>query len=165
VVAIGTSLPELVTVILSRLRGHDDVGVGTVLGSNLFNGLAIVGIASSIHPIAVPLGEVTLTLASGVVALLLLIPDRSQLIPRWRGPLLLLLYGGFVWATLAAIHSFPRLRTACTIANDQNYVTFQATRFIDPAADLICGGTSGPHRCQWNAFLACRPAAHRRGPG
>jgi cation:H+ antiporter len=43
VVAIGTSLPELVTVILSRLRGHDDVGVGTVLGSNLFNGLAIVG--------------------------------------------------------------------------------------------------------------------------
>ena len=40
VVAVGTSLPELVTVLLSRLRGHDDVGLGTLLGSNLFNGLA-----------------------------------------------------------------------------------------------------------------------------
>ncbi|MBK9704522.1 MAG: sodium:calcium antiporter [Betaproteobacteria bacterium] len=47
-VAVGTSLPELVTVILSRLCGQDDVGVGTLLGSNLFNGLAIVGIAGTI---------------------------------------------------------------------------------------------------------------------
>ena len=71
-VAIGTSLPELVTVILSRLRGHDDVGVGTLIGSNLFNGLAIVGVAGSIHPIAVPFSEVAVTLASGLFALFLL---------------------------------------------------------------------------------------------
>lgn len=51
-VAIGTSLPELVTVILSRLRGHDDVG--TLIGNNLFNGLAIVSVAGTIHPIAAP---------------------------------------------------------------------------------------------------------------
>jgi cation:H+ antiporter len=73
-VAIGTSLPELVTVILSRLRGHDDVGVGTLIGSNLFNGLAIVGVAGTIHPISVPFAEVALTLACGIVALLLLRP-------------------------------------------------------------------------------------------
>ncbi len=100
-VAIGTSLPELVTVILSRLRGHDDVGVGTLIGSNLFNGLAIVGVAGTIHPIAVPLSEVTLTLAAGVTALLLLLPDRSGRIGRTRGVLLLGLYSGFIWATLA----------------------------------------------------------------
>ncbi len=99
-VAIGTSLPELVTVILSRLRGHDDIGVGTLIGSNLFNGLAIVGIAGTIHPIAVPLNEVALTLACGLAALLLLLPNREGLIVRGRGYLLLVLYAAFVWATL-----------------------------------------------------------------
>jgi len=99
-VAIGTSLPELVTVILSRLRGHDDVGVGTLIGSNLFNGLAIVGVAGAIHPISVPFAEVALTLAGGMVALLLLLPNRAGLIVRGRGFMLLTLYAGFVWATL-----------------------------------------------------------------
>lgn len=99
-VAIGTSLPELVTVILSRLRGHDDVGVGTLIGSNLFNGLTIVGVAGAIHPIAVPLAEVVMTLVCGIVALLLLLPNRSGVIVRGRGVLLLLLYAWFVWATL-----------------------------------------------------------------
>jgi len=99
-VAIGTSLPELVTVILSRLRGHDDVGVGTLIGSNLFNGLAIVGVAGTIHPIAAPLAEVAVTLACGIVALLLLLPNRNGRIVRGRGMMLLLLYAGFVWATL-----------------------------------------------------------------
>ncbi len=101
-VAIGTSLPELVTVILSRLRGHDDVGVGTLIGSNLFNGLAIVGVAGTIHPIAAPPGEVALTLAVGIVALLLLLPNRSGRIVRGRGVLLLLLYAGFIWTTLTS---------------------------------------------------------------
>ena len=100
-VAIGTSLPELVTVILSRLRGHDDVGVGTLIGSNLFNGLAIVGVAGAIHPIAAPLGEVALTLGVGIVALLMLLPNRRGQIVRGRGALLLFLYAGFAWASLA----------------------------------------------------------------
>lgn len=99
-VAIGTSLPELVTVILSRLRGHDDVGVGTLIGSNLFNGLAIVGVAGMVHPIAAPLAEVAVTLACGIIALLLLLPNRRGQIVRGRGVLLLILYAGFVWATL-----------------------------------------------------------------
>ena len=99
-VAIGTSLPELVTVILSRLRGHDDVGVGTLIGSNLFNGLAIVGVAGTIHPIAAPLAEVAVTLACGIVALLLLLPNRRGQIVRGRSVMLLILYAGFVWATL-----------------------------------------------------------------
>lgn len=100
-VAIGTSLPELVTVILSRLRGHDEVGVGTLIGSNLFNGLFIVGVACTIHPIAAPREEVALTLSAGIVALLLLLPNRSGCIVRARGVGLLLVYAGFIWATLS----------------------------------------------------------------
>ena len=98
-VAIGTSLPELVTVFLARLRGHDDVGVGTLIGSNLFNGLAIVGVAGALHPIAAPLNEVALTLATGAAALLLLLPNRDGLIVRRRGVMLLILYTGFLLAT------------------------------------------------------------------
>ncbi|RYE75431.1 MAG: sodium:calcium antiporter, partial [Myxococcales bacterium] len=41
-VSIGTSAPELATTIVSRFRGHDEIGLGTVLGSNVFNGLFIV---------------------------------------------------------------------------------------------------------------------------
>ncbi|MBK9956255.1 MAG: sodium:calcium antiporter [Rhodocyclaceae bacterium] len=102
VVAVGTSLPELVTVLLARLRGHEEVGVGTLIGSNLFNGLAIVGTAASIHPIAVPAREAVVTLVWGLAALLLLLPNRVGLIARGRGVVLLALYGGFVWTSLGA---------------------------------------------------------------
>ena len=53
---------------------------------------AIVGVAGSIHPIAAPLAEVAVTLASGVVALLLLLPNRNGLIVRGRGVMLLILW-------------------------------------------------------------------------
>lgn len=99
IVAVGTSLPELVTVLLSRLRGHDDVGLGTVLGSNLFNGLAIVGVAATIHPIRTPLGEVAIALAFGVVTVLLMLP-QAGVISRRRGLALLAAYGAFVFVTL-----------------------------------------------------------------
>lgn len=102
VVAIGTSLPELVTIILSRLRGHDDIGVGTLIGSNLFNGLAIVGVAATIHPITLPLQEIAVTLVCGMAALLRLAPNHSGVIPRQRCLLLFGIYGIFIWATLAA---------------------------------------------------------------
>ena len=102
VVAIGTSLPELVTVLLARPRGHDDVGVGTLLGSNLFNGMAIVGIAATIHPIAVPTREIAVALGMGLFSLLLLIPGRDGVIGRGRGVVLLAGYGAFVAAILAA---------------------------------------------------------------
>lgn len=102
IVAIGTSLPELVTVLLARLRGHDEVGVGTLIGSNLFNGLAIVGTAASIHPIGAPFAEVAATLLAGVLALLLLVPGKSATIGRARGAMLLSCYAAFVVLTVAA---------------------------------------------------------------
>ncbi|MCG9895575.1 MAG: hypothetical protein MH204_08885, partial [Fimbriimonadaceae bacterium] len=52
-VAIGTSIPEMATTLSARLKGEDDVGLGTVLGSNIFNGLFTVSVAGLIHPIAV----------------------------------------------------------------------------------------------------------------
>jgi cation:H+ antiporter len=50
VVAIGTSLPELAVSIVSALKGEHDMLIGNIIGSNLFNSLAVVGIAGIIHP-------------------------------------------------------------------------------------------------------------------
>lgn len=99
-VAVGTSLPEIVTVLLSRLRGHDDVGLGTLLGSNLFNGLAVVGVAASIQPISVPLAEVGVAATLGVIAVAL-VRSRGGIVSRRRGLALLAAYAVFVFMTVA----------------------------------------------------------------
>lgn len=54
IVAIGTSLPELVTSLLAARRGQGDVAFGNVVGSNIFNILGILGITAAFHPLSVP---------------------------------------------------------------------------------------------------------------
>lgn len=53
-VAIGTSLPELVTSVMAALRKHGDVALGNVIGSNIFNALGIGGVTALVQPIAIP---------------------------------------------------------------------------------------------------------------
>ena len=53
VVATGTSLPELASSVIAARRGEDDIALGNILGSNLFNTLAVVGLAGMIHPLSV----------------------------------------------------------------------------------------------------------------
>jgi cation:H+ antiporter len=100
VVAVGTSVPELATALISKLRGHDEVGLGTVLGSNIFNGLFIVAVAALIHPIAFDAASVRVALAFGLVAVMLTLPGKSGYIGRGRGLLLLLLYIAYVVAVV-----------------------------------------------------------------
>ena len=53
IVAVGTSLPELASSIIAARKGEHDIALGNILGSNLFNTLAVVGIAGTIHPLTV----------------------------------------------------------------------------------------------------------------
>ena len=53
VVAVGTSLPELASSIIAARRGEHDIALGNILGSNLFNTLAVVGVAAAIQPLSV----------------------------------------------------------------------------------------------------------------
>ena len=53
IVAVGTSLPELASSVIATRKGEHDIAMGNVLGSNLFNTLAVVGIAGAIHPLTV----------------------------------------------------------------------------------------------------------------
>lgn len=96
IVAIGTSVPELATTIIARLRGHDEVGLGTILGSNIFNGLFIVSIAAIIHPIVVNPRELASTLVVGLVAVLLVFPSSTGFVERRRGFMLLALFAIYV---------------------------------------------------------------------
>jgi cation:H+ antiporter len=100
VVAVGTTAPELATMIVAKLRGHDDVGLGTILGSNIFNGLFIVGVAAVIHPIAVGWRESVVALVFGIVALALSYPTGRGFIERRRGVILLVLYVAYLTTIL-----------------------------------------------------------------
>jgi len=53
IIAIGTSLPELASSLAATRKGEHDIALGNVLGSNIFNTLAVVGIAGAIHPMSV----------------------------------------------------------------------------------------------------------------
>lgn len=95
-VAIGTSAPELATALVARLRGHDELSLGTLLGSNIFNGLFIVAVAALIQPIEVRWSEVVAALGFGLVAVGLAYPWRGGLGDRGRGAALLVLYAAYV---------------------------------------------------------------------
>jgi len=100
IVAIGTSVPELATTIIAKLRGHDEVGLGTILGSNIYNGIFVVAIAALIHPIVVPFRDVVATLVFGIMAVLFVFPPRNGFIERRRGALLISLYIGYLVTVL-----------------------------------------------------------------
>ena len=100
VVAVATSTPELATTIIARKRGHHDVGLGNILGSNVFNALFIAALAALIHPYPVNLPELLPTLGFGVVTTLLILPGHGGMLGRWRGFVLLALYGVYVVITL-----------------------------------------------------------------
>ncbi|GAB2856898.1 sodium:calcium antiporter [Nocardioides pacificus] len=99
-VAVGTSTPELATTIISRHRGHMEIGVGTLLGSNVFNNLWIVGAAASIHPIRADVAEVLLAILACLVALALITPFRGSAHGRIRGVLLLVVAGVYMLGTV-----------------------------------------------------------------
>lgn len=90
-VAFATTLPELTTILIARWRGHGEIGVGAVVGSNIFNGLFIVGTAALVHPIVVEARVAWVGLGFGLVALLWMRP-RAGVLPRWRSVPLLATY-------------------------------------------------------------------------
>ncbi len=96
IVAVGTSFPELATTIISSLKGHDEIGLGTVLGSNIFNGLFVVGVAAIINPIEMPWQPITIAIVFGIITLLQALPVRGGKISKEQGILLLASYALYV---------------------------------------------------------------------
>lgn len=97
-VALGTSLPELATTVMAAIRKQADVAIGNVIGSNLFNLLAIIGVASLIAPIEVSPGflQFDLWVMLGASALLMPFVFFGRDIGRVWGVLLSVLYVSYV---------------------------------------------------------------------
>ncbi len=74
VVALGTSLPELVVSVVAAYRGHPDVALGNVVGSNLFNVLGVIGVVAVITPVTVEARVINFDLWIMIGATLLLLP-------------------------------------------------------------------------------------------
>jgi cation:H+ antiporter len=73
-IAIGTSLPELATTVMAALRRQADVAIGNVIGSNIFNLLAIIGLASFVGDIPVPASLLSFDLWVMLAAAFVLVP-------------------------------------------------------------------------------------------
>lgn len=78
-VALGTSLPELATSVVAAFRGHSDVAVGNVVGSNIFNSLLIVGAAGVVSPLAVEIGAVDTAVMVGAAVFAAVLLARGSL--------------------------------------------------------------------------------------
>lgn len=97
IVAVGTSLPELVASLVAVYRGQGALALGNIVGSNIFNALGILGVVTLLQPIAVPpsLGwaeAVAIVLSTGV----LLVLARAGWAPRMVGAACLAGYGGYL---------------------------------------------------------------------
>ncbi len=99
IVAAGTSMPELATSVVAAIRKQPDIAIGNIVGSNIFNILAILGLASIVVPIHAP-GISGLDLVVMIVFTTLLIPMlyTGRLLHRVEGFVLLLLYAGYLVA-------------------------------------------------------------------
>lgn len=102
-VAVGTSLPELATTVMAAVRRQADVALGNVIGSNMFNLLAIIGIASLVRPIPVDPAFLSFDLwvMLGASALLFPFVFLKMDLGRVWGVILTTLYIGYVVAVLA----------------------------------------------------------------
>ena len=104
-VALGTSLPELVTTIASLKKGHASLGIGNVIGANVFNLVLVSGVAVTLAPFEVPVGKLLMGHNASLVLdipvmlcvmLLLTVPALTRKkLERWQGILLLCIYAAF----------------------------------------------------------------------
>lgn len=104
-VALGTSLPELVTTITSLKKGHASLGIGNVIGANVFNLVLVSGVSVTLAPFKVPVGNLLFGHNASLVMdiplmvavmLLLTVPAlATKKLHRWQGILLLCIYAAF----------------------------------------------------------------------
>lgn len=115
VVALCTSLPELVTAVTALAKGHGALSLGNIIGANIFNLVLVSGLSVTISPFAVPAGStlfgisasllLEIPLMVGVMALMTLPAISRKRLFRWQGIALLGIYAAFVaLQVLMALH-------------------------------------------------------------
>lgn len=96
IVALGTSLPELVTSVMAARKGKADIAIGNIVGSNIFNILFVVGISAFIHPVAFAEGfrfDCAVSAAAAFILILFCLKDKK--LKRWHGAFMLVGYAAY----------------------------------------------------------------------
>lgn len=99
IIAIGTSLPELVTSLTAAYRKNLDMAVGNIVGSNIFNILFVLGITAVIKPISSPLlisVDIFYLIGLSIVLFTFLLVGKRRELERWQGISLVVIYIGYV---------------------------------------------------------------------
>ena len=95
--ALGTSLPELVTSVVASRKGENGLALGNVIGSNIFNVLMVLAASAAVHPIAVTSFSVIDTVCLIVASVVTWVLCRSKLrISRGEGLAMLAMYAGYL---------------------------------------------------------------------
>ncbi len=101
VIALGTSLPELATVIASLWKKRHDIAVGNILSSNIFNALGVIGAAALAHPLAIDSDIMTRDFAMGagltLLLLLMILMKPSGRLSAKNGGILLACFAGYIY--------------------------------------------------------------------
>lgn len=95
IIALGTSAPELATCVIAAKKGHADIAIGNVVGSNIFNTFWILGITSTIKPIPISPGasiDILICLTATSVLFFAMFIGKKQMLEKWQGKILLASY-------------------------------------------------------------------------
>ena len=97
IVALGTSLPELITSVTAAKKGNADIAIGNIVGSNIFNILFVVGTTALITPVVYAQNFIVDSIVAVVamVLLWLLVINKDKKLKRWGGVILLIGYVGY----------------------------------------------------------------------
>lgn len=102
IVAIGTSLPELVTSVVAAKKGENGMAAGNVVGSNIFNLLLILGVSSTIHPVEIMVASfVDLGMLLGVSLIAYAFIFTGRKVNRVEGGVMVLMYALYTWYVIA----------------------------------------------------------------
>ncbi len=99
IVAVGTSLPELVTSIIAVKHGHDDLAIGNIVGSNIFNVFWILGLTSTILPLPISNAvqiDILVNIGASLLLFFFMFVHTKHRLNRWQGAMFVLLYVGYV---------------------------------------------------------------------
>ena len=171
IVAVGTSLPEIVTSILATVRGHSEIAVGNVVGSNILNILAVLGLSSMVAPegIAVSIDALSLDIPVMIAVTIACLPIffTQYRIDRWEGYLFFGYYLAYTTYLIlhAALpergHTFALIMLLFVVPLTSITLLVTVIRWLPQGV----GRVSLPAWLSWGDVPGVRDRPTSRGPG
>ena len=103
IVSIGTSLPELVTSVSASFKGRNDIAIGNIIGSNIFNILFVLGTAALVSPTAIPFASgfvIDGIISIGAILLFMLFIGKDMKLKKYGAAIMLVCYVGYIFYIL-----------------------------------------------------------------